>query len=84
MEEKYNIKESIEKSMIQEIIVKSFSKKFGIDENVLRDSFDKIIDKKLNEAGKNYIQNKENNFGRIENMSTEDFLSQDIKIIKDE
>ena len=84
MEEKYNIKEIIEKSMIQEIIVKSFSKKFGIDENVLRDSFDKIIDKKLNEAGKNYIQNKENNFGRIENMSTEDFLSQDIKIIKDE
>lgn len=84
MEEKYNIKEIIEKSMIQEIIVKSFSKKFGIDENVLRDSFDKIIDKKLNEAGKNYTQNKENNFGRIENMSTEDFLSQDIKIIKDE
>ena len=84
MKEKYNIKEIIEKSMIQEIIVKSFSKKFGIDENLLRDSFDKIIDKKLNEAGKNYTQNKENDFGRIENMSTEDFLNKDIKIIKDE
>lgn len=80
----YNIKDIIENSKIHEMIVKSFSKKFGIDESLLKESFDKIIDKKLNEAGKNYTQNKDNNFGRIENMSTEDFLNQDIKIIKDE
>ena len=80
----YNIKDIIENSKIHELIVKSFSKKFGIDENLLRESFDKLIDKKLNEAGKNYTQSKNNNFGKIENMSSEDFLNQDIKIIKDE
>ena len=80
----YNIKDIIENSKIHEMIVKSFSEKFGIDENLLRESFDKLIDKKLNEAGKNYTQNKNNNFGKIENMSSEDFLNQDIKIIKDE
>lgn len=80
----YNIKDIIENSKIHEMIVKSFSEKFGIDESLLRESFDKIIDKKLNEAGKNYTQSKDNSFGRIENMSSEDFLNQDIKIIKDE
>ena len=80
----YNIKDIIENSKIHEMIVKSFSKKFGIDENLLRESFDKLIDKKLNKAGKNYTQSKNNNFGKIENMSSEDFLNQDIKIIKDE
>ena len=84
MSNSQNIKEIINKSAAQEMIVKSFAKKFGLDENIVRESLDQLIDKKLNEVGANFNKNKQNGFGKFENISSDDFLNKDIKIIKEE
>lgn len=79
-----DIKKIIESSNVKEYLVKIFAEKFKIDEKVLSESFDKIVDKKVNEIGRNYSQSSKEGFGKIDNVSLDNFLSKDIKIIKDE
>lgn len=84
MSDSYNVKDNIIESGLKEIMIESFSKKFGISKEVLSASFDRILDKKLNDIGKNFASSKENNFGKIDSIPAEDFFNGSINTIKDE
>lgn len=83
-DEIYNLKDMISESRLKEMIVESFAKNFKLDKEMVMKNFDHLIDKKINEIGKNFNESKQTNFGKIDNMSSDDFFNKQIKIIKDE
>lgn len=72
-----NVKEIINNSNLKSIITSQFAKRFGLNEEMLEEAFESLLNKKLNEIGKNLSSNDKN-------ISSDRFNDASIDIIKDE
>ena len=78
-------KEIIESLGFSEILCKAFSKKLNKSEEELKELFDHIINKEINNIGKTFSKEHldRKTSSRLQGLSLDDFMKDDDKIIKD-
>ena len=80
-----DINKFIENMKIEEILAKSFSKKFNKDEEQLRMYFNGIVQKQINNIAETLINSKDDpeELSRLQGLSLDEFMKDNDKIIKD-
>jgi len=81
-----DVKEIIEKLKIGNTLSKTFAKKTNIPESELKEIFDHIVEKQINNIGKSFSSDTldRKTSSRLQGLSLDDFMKDNDKIIKDE
>lgn len=80
-----NIKEIIKNLKLDEVICEAFAKKSDKSKEELMNAFDHIVDNEINRIGESMqaSQNNPQDTSRLRDLSLDDFMKDNDKIIKD-
>lgn len=80
-----DIKEIIKSLKLDEVLCEAYAKKTNINKDKLKESFNEIIDKEINNIGEAMYNSAKNpnDLSRLRGLSLDDFMKNNDKIIKD-